>query len=76
MKKSKYPRIGEKTKRYQKKGTCKICGEPSQGRVDVQVNWFRGDDDVWKVCENCQKKYKNPELLTRLGYPFERKETT
>lgn len=67
----KYPRIKQKTKiNYNKrgKGICKICGEPSRGRVDVQVNWFRGDDDVLKVCQNCQKIYTNFGLLVKLGY--------
>lgn len=29
---------------------CIACGAPAMWRVDVEVNWFRGDDEVVKAC--------------------------
>lgn len=73
-KKDKYPRIKQRQAFGAKRGTCKICGQPSKGRVDVQVNIFRGDDDVHKVCYVCHKMYTNFGLLVKLGYKERKKE--
>jgi hypothetical protein len=67
MSKSKYPRIGNKRK-YPGKGLCEICKAPKAGRVEVQVDIFRGNDDVLKVCQWCQKAYTSFGLLWKLGY--------
>lgn len=29
---------------------CVVCGQPATHMVDVEVNWFRGDDEVRKAC--------------------------
>lgn len=75
-KKDKYPRVGYKSgfSRIRGEKICAICGGTSSGggassgRVDIQINIFRGDDDVHKVCATCQKIYTNFGLLVKLGY--------
>ncbi|WP_439606836.1 hypothetical protein [Hydrogenophaga sp.] len=55
-----YPRIGHqrliKPQRGQKKPLktppCAACAQPSTHRVDVEVNWFRGDDEVFNACSD------------------------
>ena len=44
-----YPRIGSIMRREQ--GICKICKKPAKYRVSIEVNYFRGDDEVSKRCE-------------------------
>ena len=50
-----YPRIGSTSKKWpdpKKQGPkCSACGARSFYRVEIQVNWFRGDDEVAKACE-------------------------
>ena len=48
-----YPRLGVCIKK--RKGLCVVCGNPATCWVDVQYSWFRGDDDVAKVCEKHRK---------------------
>ena len=51
-----YPRFGNGTKPNPKniKQTqfkkCFVCGLSPASRRDVQVNWFRGDDEVPNLC--------------------------
>jgi len=48
-----YPVIGSKHKpRKNSKGglPCIVCGVPTTGKVDIEINWFRGDDDQVRVC--------------------------
>lgn len=33
---------------------CVACGAEAEFIVDVQVNWFRGDDEVLKACGQCR----------------------
>jgi hypothetical protein len=64
----KYPAIGQIDK-YQRRAKCKVCGSgPTTGRVHVQVNHMRGDDDVRNVCLQCTKVYSRRGLLYKLGY--------
>jgi len=59
-----YPRIGS-TRDMRKKWTiqrngkthsvnnrprCAACSEEASYRVDIQVNWFRGDDEARTAC--------------------------
>ena len=67
-KKSKYPRIGSRTMHVRKNARCDICERRPAGHVDVQVNWFRGDDGVHPVCRECQRTFSNYGLLRRLEY--------
>jgi hypothetical protein len=46
-----YPRLGYET-RHGKKKPCVVCGEPTRISVDIQWSWFRGDDDVARVCND------------------------
>ena len=46
---TKYPKIGSIMRK--EKGICKICKKPAKYRVDIQVDIFRGDDEVEKRCE-------------------------
>ena len=34
---------------------CWICGEKATVRNDIQVSWFRGDDEVVYACEAHKK---------------------
>jgi len=52
-----YPRIGRtslqrKWEKLPPKGApkCSACSQPARFRVEVQVNWFRGDDEVGNAC--------------------------
>lgn len=48
-----YPRIGSRNKL---KGArqCRICGSPgADERIDIQVSWFRGEDEVLLVHSEC-----------------------
>ena len=52
----KYPAIGIKKKPKNAGGLpCIICGVLTTGKVDIEVNYFRGDDDQVRVCEIHQK---------------------
>ena len=48
----KYPRIGSQKKLSVKsRKQCKFCSEVASSRIDVEWNHFRGDDDVYNVCD-------------------------
>ena len=49
MSKREYPRIG--ADRPAKRGMCSCCSQTAKRRVDIQVNWFRGDDEVLQLCD-------------------------
>ena len=56
----KYPAIGHK--RLPHKNSvgglpCIVCGQPATGKVDIEINWFRGDDEQVRVCPAHQKKH-------------------
>ena len=63
MASEKYPRIGNKfpmeknlSKTAPKSGSvrCAVCYHGAGVmRIDVQVDWFRGNDDVFYLCQNC-----------------------
>ena len=53
----KYPAVGRKKKPKNAGGLpCIICGVPTTGKVDIEVNWFRGDDEEVRVCAEHQSK--------------------
>lgn len=53
----KYPAIGHKRKPKNTGGLpCIICGVLTTGKVDIEINWFRGDDEQIRVCAEHQKK--------------------
>lgn len=45
-----YPRISGKNP-LRRAPLCCICGEPATWRLEVQVSWFRGDDEHRDVCD-------------------------
>ena len=54
----KYPAIGHKRKPKNLGGLpCIICGAQTTGKVGIEVNYFRGDDDQVRVCELHQTKH-------------------
>ena len=63
MAKNKYPRIGNKfpmennfSKTAPKSGSvrCAMCHYGAGiMRIDIQVDWFRGNDDVFYLCQKC-----------------------
>lgn len=72
-----YPRVGStrkhKPQRGQKKPLrtppCAVCGQPSTCRVEIEVNWFRGDDERANACDD----HKNdPAALLAATTPTER----
>jgi hypothetical protein len=62
MSNRKYPRIGGQRKIKPQKGqkkqlktpVCIACINPSTHRVELQVNWFRGDDETVNACDKCK----------------------
>jgi hypothetical protein len=53
----KYPAIGCKKKPRNAGGLpCIICGVQTTGKVDIEVSWFRGDDEQVRVCAEHQSK--------------------
>lgn len=59
----KYPKIGLKRAPRNAGGLpCVVCGIPTTGKVDIEVNWFRGDDDQVRACKEHQLK-KNDSLI-------------
>ncbi len=62
-----YPTIGSKQPwRTGKK--CAICGKAgTDQRIDIQVNWFRGDDEVIHVHADCAKGKNARTLLEAAG---------
>jgi hypothetical protein len=66
--KRRYPRLGYDGGNIPRDAACKVCGTTERVWPQaVQVNWFRGDDDVHPVCRTC-KRQPEPELLAKLGY--------
>lgn len=53
-KKRRYPRLG--TWRPYKVvpcgAKCTICQEDATGSIEIQTNWFRGDDETFPRCKN------------------------
>ncbi|KWN75814.1 hypothetical protein WM23_02105 [Burkholderia ubonensis] len=56
-----YPRIGMDRKR---KGTklCSCCKSQAQWQVEFQVNWFRGDDECFLLCDTHHELVKDMNL--------------
>lgn len=53
MSKRKYPRIGASKAITPQKGQmllCIVCGAPATHRLELEVNWFRGDDETVRAC--------------------------
>ncbi|MBB3004434.1 hypothetical protein FHX57_006816 [Paraburkholderia tropica] len=44
-----YPRVG--SDHSIKRGQCSCCNRFATRKVDIQVSWFRGDDEVLQLCE-------------------------
>lgn len=60
MSNKKYPAIGRKTppRSYSVGGLpCIICGDLTTGKVDIEVNIFRGEDEQVRVCVKHQTKH-------------------
>lgn len=67
-----YPRVGSSYKKHVNKKRdgepCQMCKTPMpKGSqywvIDIQTNWFRGDDDVVCICFECRAKVNDHELL-------------
>lgn len=52
---SKYPRLGGVLKKNKNVSAKCKCGEVAKYKTDVQVNIFRGDDEVFWTCEKHKK---------------------
>ncbi len=54
-----YPRISDIEKRLRNTSEKCPCGQIAKFRVTIQVNIFRGDDEVeWR----CEQDKKNPDM--------------
>lgn len=64
----KYPAIGSKKPAKNLGGLpCIICGAPTTGKVEIEVSYFRGDDEVVRVCDVHQKQH-DKEILEALTW--------
>lgn len=62
----KYPRIGS-IRKMNPQHLCKICGKPrSDLRVEIQVSYMRGDDEVFFIHNECRKGLSEPEIIERI----------
>ena len=55
-----YPAIGSKKLPHKTSVgglPCIICGELTTGKVDIEVNYFRGDDEQVRVCPVHQRNH-------------------
>jgi hypothetical protein len=68
-----YPVILRKQTGHIFRKTCQWCGERTPYAVEIQWTYMRGDDDVIKLCENCQKRLSDSELIKIVSIP--KKET-
>jgi len=66
---SKYPRVGERNAQgyMVKRRTCQWCGAHTDRAVTVQVSIFRGDDEVYKCCKECQNRLTDAEIVRGPG---------
>lgn len=57
MNQAKYPRIGNTVNlpKPTKARKCAACASDATHKVTVQVNWFRGDDEVLFACDQHRK---------------------
>ena len=62
-----YPRVGNKIKSqhnfYRK--TCEFCGKLGTLRIDLQINYMRGDDEVFILCDEHKTMTAQELYLTR-----------
>jgi hypothetical protein len=81
----KYPRFGcvYPSQRTKRKGTavCKLCAKvikPGDGytTVDIQWDWFRGNDAVVTLCSSCRRGPLTFEQLKSLTSEGPRTSTT
>jgi len=49
-----YPYISETRKMKQPAHRCALCGETqADTKATLQINWFRGDDEVFYIHQRC-----------------------
>lgn len=51
MKSWSYPRLGRVHKLKPGRKLCTCCERPAVSGIDIEIDWFRGNDDTFKVCE-------------------------
>ena len=55
-----YPAIGSKKLPHNKSIgglPCIICGDLTTGKVEIEISYFRGDDEQVRVCPTHQKRH-------------------
>jgi hypothetical protein len=53
MSKKRYPYLSSKEHLRGSGGSkCACCEAKATRKIEVQISWFRGDDEVYRVCEN------------------------
>lgn len=65
MSKRAYPRLG--AERQLKNKQCSCCDQKALKRIDIQVSWLRGEDDVFNVCETHLKMARASQWETLYG---------
>lgn len=54
-----YPILGSRKVR-KRRLPCELCNRVRAGyTIVVQVDWFRGDDDVYDVCGRCSSRFQS-----------------
>lgn len=58
MSNKRYPRVGRVLKKSKNTSAKCRCGVIAKHRTEIQVNWFRGDDELYWACDehknNCE----------------------
>ena len=44
---------------------CTVCGIPTTGKIEIEVSYMRGDDELVACCGLCQKA-TDKELITAI----------
>lgn len=52
-----YPRLVRNGSGSEKRKTCRLCGAHTRSVVCMEYSCMRGDDEVRKVCNNCQRTF-------------------
>lgn len=51
MSKKRYPYLSSDEPMKGRGARCDLCDEAATHKVEIEVSWFRGDDEVYHVCQ-------------------------
>ena len=61
----KYPVLVKGRSGYLKRKTCQLCKERTRDNLLIKWSDMRGDDEVFKICKDCQKPMKTVDDLQK-----------